>query len=92
MVRGCEKRIYYVKNTGGDIFDEAYLVMRPRSTRAPASPREIELEAQRIVSGALSLSGCTRDDVRRGRIRAFVAGAVLSGVAVGAAFLLVIAL
>ena len=92
MVRGCEKRIYYVKNTGGDIFDEAYLVMRPRGGRGPASQREIELEAQRIVSGALSLSGSGRDNARLGRIRAFVAGAVASAVLVGAAFLLVIAL
>ncbi len=90
MVRGCEKRIYYVKNTGGEIFDEAYLVMRPRARRQVASPREIEAEAQRIVNGALSLSGGGASSLRKAKFCAFAAGAVLSAVILGAVFLLIL--
>jgi hypothetical protein len=28
MVRGCQKKIVYLKNTGSNMFDEAYFVVR----------------------------------------------------------------
>ena len=27
-VRGCEKRIYHVKNTESELFDEAYFILK----------------------------------------------------------------
>lgn len=28
MIKGCQKRMIFVKNTGSDIFDEAYFVLK----------------------------------------------------------------
>jgi hypothetical protein len=28
MVRGCQKKIIYLKNTGSEVFEEAYFVVR----------------------------------------------------------------
>ena len=30
MVRGCQKRIVYLKNTGSDVFDEAYFIINDK--------------------------------------------------------------
>lgn len=82
MIRGCEKRIYYLKNPESELFDEAYLVLRRGVTGVCATPRELEREAMRIVRGG--------DDGRRvqprasgGRIRAFILGAALSALLIG---------
>lgn len=50
MVRGCEKRIYYVKNTESEIFDEAYLILR-RGKRQTDAGCDMDAEARRIVNG-----------------------------------------
>ena len=91
MVRGCERRIFYVKNPGGDIFDEAYFILRRQEKAGTvrsrtATPREIELEAMRIAEGAAG--AMPREGADGDRIRAFIAGAAVSAVgicAVGAA-------
>ena len=92
MVRGCEKRIFYVKNPGGDIFDEAYFILRRRGAadmlrEHTATPREIELEAMRIAEGA---AGAVphKDSRENGHLKAFIAGAAVSAAgmcAIGAA-------
>ncbi len=87
MIRGCEKRIYYLKNTDSELFDEAYLILRRGVGASCATPRELEREAMRIVRGG--------DDERRvptvgtgGRLRAFILGAALSALIFGV-FLLI---
>ena len=30
MVRGCQKKIIYLKNTGSEVFDEAFFVVRDK--------------------------------------------------------------
>lgn len=89
MVRGCEKRIYHVKNPESEIFDEAYLVLRRQSGSKAASPREIELEAKRIVMGAAGEKGNTDPKIKSEKLRAFLAGAALSAAVIGAASILV---
>ncbi|MCI9449973.1 MAG: hypothetical protein HFE30_06960 [Clostridiales bacterium] len=83
MVRGCEKRIYYVKNPESDIFDEAYLVLRRQEADSLAgkctTDEEMRFEAMRILSG-ISGNG-EKNEKERSKIkfaRAFVAGAALS--------------
>lgn len=86
MVRGCEKRIFYVKNPGGDVFDEAYFILRKRSDGSlrdrGATPREIQLEAMRIAEGAISAVPRFSHG-KREKLRAFIAGAAVSAISLG---------
>ena len=83
MVRGCEKRIYYVKNPESEIFDEAYLVLRRQSSGKAATPREIELEAKRIVMGVAGEKPDGKLILKSEKFRAFLAGAALSAAVIG---------
>lgn len=48
MVRGCQKKIIYVKNTDSDVFDEAYFIL---SDKIPEATEECDMveEANRIL-------------------------------------------
>lgn len=50
MIRGCQKRIIKIKNTGSGIFDEAYFILRdkPEKKGRPAETDMIK-EANRII-------------------------------------------
>ena len=85
MVRGCEKRIYYVKNPESELFDEAYLILRRGARTDTATPKEIELEAMRIVRG----SDMHEPPVKKHEnLKAFLAGAALSAAVIGVLSLL----
>ena len=89
MIRGCQRRIYYVKNPGGDVFDEAYFVIRKdyagRGTTLTGDA-EIADEAKRIVEQATEGGASAKG--KREKLTAFLAGAAVA-LAVFAAFLLI---
>ena len=62
MVRGCQKKIIYLKNTGSDVFDEAYFIIRDK---APGSTDNVDMvkEANRI------LDECFINNERSGKIQ-----------------------
>ena len=80
-MRGCERRIYYVKNTESDIFDEAYLVLRRREACGTGvlKPDDIRLEAMRIIEDAGGVRTCVRRE-RGSRLLPFFAGVGTAGV------------
>ncbi|MBR3639274.1 MAG: hypothetical protein IKN50_01575 [Clostridia bacterium] len=90
MIRGCQRRIYYVKNPGGDVFDEAYFVIRKdyagRGTTLTGDD-EIAREAKKIVEQATGDGAVKRGT--RGKLTAFLAGAA-AALAVFAAVLLIV--
>jgi len=47
-MRGYQKRVIFMKNTGSDIFDEAYFVLRCDEGKAHTDVRMID-EAKRII-------------------------------------------
>ena len=54
MMKGCQKKIYYMKNPPGKYFEEAYLILRrdiPESAKQMRSP-DLACEADRIVRDA----------------------------------------
>ena len=86
MIRGCERRIYHVKNTESDVFDEAYFVLRRGYDPAASGGRRTALdeEVRRLISGE-SLPEYGPREGRRGlrdRFIAFAAGALISAAAV----------
>lgn len=54
MVRGCQKRIYYIKDPHSALFAEAYFVLKNNSntllSETSLSDRELAVEAERIVN------------------------------------------
>lgn len=93
MRRGCQKRIYYLKNPGSRYFEEAYLVMKAdvteKSGRAAAC--DLATEAERIVKEA-----CGGFDINRytyspkiGKAMSFALGAASSSALIGIVALLI---
>ena len=48
MIKGCHKRIIFLKNTGSELFEEAYFIMKPRATEMKES--DVVSEATKIVN------------------------------------------
>ncbi len=89
MIRGCQRRIYHVKNPQSEIFDEAYFVLRRGYvSRGELSARDGELGAEAARITALTDRGTPPRRTRRDRIVSFLAGAAAAGGAVGVAALL----
>ena len=49
MVRGCQKKIIYLKNTHSDLFDEAYFVIKNDTEYENISECDMVEEANRIL-------------------------------------------
>mgnify|MGYP006966488056 CR=1 FL=1 len=49
MLKGCQKKIIVMKNTGSPMFDEAYFILSENALRAHASERDMISEANRII-------------------------------------------
>ena len=68
MVRGCQKKIIYLKNTESEVFDEAYFVV---SDKNPSVMKECDMveEANRILSECISI---TEEKGKIGKIKTFL--------------------
>lgn len=49
-MRGSEKKIIYLSDTGSAFFEEAYFILRQGAADLAASPDDMVREAERIVS------------------------------------------
>ena len=54
MVRGCQKKIIYLKNTGSEVFDEAYFVIGNKGLAQELVERDLIEEANRILDECIS--------------------------------------
>ena len=54
MVRGCQKRIVYLKSTGSEVFSDAYFVVRDEAL-ANIGECDMVKEANRILDECISL-------------------------------------
>ena len=80
MVRGCQKRVVFIKNTGSEFFDEAYFVIT--DTHVGRADDEMISEAKKIIDSARPDIG--RRGMGRGVLAAlsFVAGSLLTALSV----------
>ena len=95
MTRGCERRIYYVRNADSPCFEEAYLVLRRSREGKPGpvrlSSRTMAEEAERIIRES---AGRYMREKKRAPIHrlspplAFALGAGASSIVIGAAALI----
>ncbi len=54
MVRGCQKKIVYLKSTGSEVFDEAYFVVRDGALANKGECDMIE-EANKILNECMAI-------------------------------------
>ena len=56
MIKGCRKNVVYVKNTGSEMFDEAYFIVSDKGRGVKATESDMVREADRIISECPSAS------------------------------------
>ncbi len=90
MLRGCQKRIYYMKNPGGKYFEEVYLILRkdiPENGHNTAP--DLATEADRIVRDACDYFAPRKKEHLIGRAAAFALGAASSSAIIGTIALII---
>ena len=56
MIKGCEKRVVWIRCNGSDLFDQAYFILSESAYEKKRSEGDIVTEAKRII-GQLPVSG-----------------------------------
>ena len=89
MVKGCERRIVHLKNTGSTLFEEAFFLMKDEKNEKPPSYAAMVREATRIIEENITVGGAYRRPcafpLQRAVILAFSLGLLLG---IGATLLL----
>ncbi len=52
MVKGCKKNVVYVKNTGSEMFEEAYFIVSDKAQMDKKCENDMLREASRIIAGS----------------------------------------
>lgn len=85
FMKGCQKKVIFIKNTGSRMFDEAYFIISRKSEDSRIEQDDMVLEANRIIDDSLDGTepGRARDRIRKilGYLIPFSAGVVISSVA-----------
>jgi len=58
VYKGCQKRMIMLKNTGSEIFDEAYFILKERAEKSGVSENDMVREASRIIDENLLCAYC----------------------------------
>lgn len=56
MIKGCEKRVVWLRNTESETFDQAYFILSESAYEKKKSESDIVTEAKRII-GQLPITG-----------------------------------
>ena len=56
MIKGCEKRVVWIRNTESETFEQAYFILSESAYEKKKSEGDIVSEAKRII-GQLPVSG-----------------------------------
>ncbi len=87
MVRGCQKKIIYLKNTDSGVFDEAYFLVSDSALGKNMDERDMIAEANRILDECIfneernSTKRKTLDFLKRKIIPTFLG--VIIGIIIG---------
>jgi hypothetical protein len=77
MLRGYQKRVIYLKNTGSDIFKEAYFVLEDDKNSQNENKGKLVDEANRIINENF-YGGRRKLSIRLSSVLAFLLGALIS--------------
>ena len=77
-MRGYQKRVIYLKNTGSQSFEEAYFVLRSDTSSTVASSQLMIDEANKIIEENFGGGRGIRRERRKGYIFSFLMGCALT--------------
>ena len=80
MIKGCQKKIIHITNTGSPYFEEAYLILRRGgdfSDGEDAGEMDMVQEAVKIAEGGSAALSPRRERKRKRRNQAFFCGICL---------------
>lgn len=84
LVRGYQKRVIYLKNTGSPLFDEAYFIVSREGEATGLARGDMVYEANRIIDESLDGESVRGPGARLRRVLSFalpfLLGAVISTV------------
>ena len=83
-MRGCERKVVHLKNTGSALFEEAYFILRENSELADRGRTEnIDLvkEANRIIEENTDFEVKRKSPVNASAVLIFLSGALISAAA-----------
>ena len=93
IYKGCQKRMIMLKNTGSEIFEEAYFILKELPKKPAVTESDMVREANRIIEENLLTAYCRksaplilRDNMKR--LFWYLAGLVTSGSIMGLIMLL----
>ena len=52
-MKGCQKKVIFLKNTGSYLFDEAYFIISREGERSPITEESMIVEANRIIESSI---------------------------------------
>lgn len=55
MVRGCQRRVVFIKNTDSKIFSEAYFILSDEAYKESHTDEDIIREANRIIDESVGI-------------------------------------
>jgi hypothetical protein len=90
MVRGCQKKIIYLKNTGSEVFEEAYFLISDKGDTESIDEDDMIEEAGRILDECIYLD---TENKKRQKIILLIKENIipfLFGIVVGVIFTLLI--
>ena len=70
-VRGCQKSVIYLKNTGSDLFEEAYFVVSRDGELSGIGQSDMIYEANRIIDESLEDERIGKRQKHGGRVKNF---------------------
>ena len=74
MIKGCSRRVVYLKNTDSALFDEAYFLLTGAQIGTKTGEADIIREAERIVSESVQEIPACESKGKRGRFWFCVGG------------------
>lgn len=81
-MKGCQRSVIYLKNTGSDLFDEAYFVVSREGECAGVGQSDMIYEANRIIDESLEGDTVRKRSKHGGRVKnlaiSFVSGILFS--------------
>jgi len=87
-MRGYQKKVIYLKDTGSDFFDEAYFIVSRECEISGIEKGDMVLEASRIIEESLGIKTKSKKDARLSgllsRALPFLSGATFSAVLITA--------
>lgn len=95
MIKGCNKRVIVMKDTGNEMIEEAFFILKPEASRTGISESELVKHANRILDKSMygerlsSLSVNVSKKKEKSRLFPFFSGVVLGAVIMAGVLLII---